>query len=325
MRILDLFSGIGGFALAASWVWDDLEIVSFCEIDPFCQKVLKKHWPDVPCHNDIKTLDTSYYGTIDLVCGGFPCQPVSVAGQQVGTKDNRWLWPEMFRVCRESRPRWLLAENVHGLIAMELDSVLADLESEGYEAGTLVLPACAVDAPHRRDRVWVVGYTGGSGLCGIDRRRTGAQFADGCETLADTDRSRKQQQAGVFGQSGDGAGNRSEIVANTQSQPVGAGFCPDKSTGKWRRRSVDSGSTGNLPNTNDTGRQKQRKSQPAETEYPAVECGCRWSAEPDVGRVAYGIPNRVDRLKSLGNAIVPQVAAEIFKAIKQIEEMNNKD
>ena len=272
MRHLDLFSGIGGFALAAQWVWGkEHEIVSFCEIDPFCQKVLKKHWPDVPICEDVRKIQGKDYGTIDLVCGGFPCQPVSVAGQQVGTKDNRWLWPEMFRVCRESRPRWLLAENVHGLIAMELDSVLADLESEGYEAGTLVLPACAVDAPHRRDRVWVVGYAGGSGLCGIDRRRTGAQFADGCETLA------------------------------------------------------DSGSTGNLPNTNDTGRQKQRKSQPAETEYPAVECGCRWPAEPDVGRVAYGIPNRVDRLKSLGNAIVPQVAAEIFKAIKQIEEMNNKD
>jgi len=203
MKHLDLFSGIGGFALAASWVWgDEHEIVSFVEIDKFCQKVLNKHWPLVPIIEDIRDVtyerilayaehsrhnitenriktkqdsNESQNGifkrdggnerttspTIDLLTGGFPCQPFSCAGKRRGSKDDRALWPEMLRVIQEVRPAWIIGENVAGIINMELDTVLSDLESAAYEVQSFFIPACGVDAPHRRDRVWIVAHSNG--------------------------------------------------------------------------------------------------------------------------------------------------------------------
>jgi DNA (cytosine-5)-methyltransferase 1 len=162
MRVLDLFSGIGGFSLGLESV--GMETVAFCEMDSFCQKVLKKHWPNVPIHSDIKELDgDEYRGTVELICGGFPCQPFSVAGEQRGAEDDRALWPEMLRVICEVQPTWVIGENVSGIINMELDNVLSNLEAEGYAAQTFVLPACSVDAKHRRDRVWIVAHSNGQG------------------------------------------------------------------------------------------------------------------------------------------------------------------
>ena len=155
MRVLDLFSGIGGFSLGLEAA--GMETVAFCEREPFCQAVLRKHWPDIAIHDDITELDGyGYRGSIDVVCGGFPCQPFSVAGKRRGADDDRALWPEMLRVIRESQPTWVIGENVTGIIEMELNTVLSDLESEGYLCQTFVIPACAVDARHRRDRVWVI-------------------------------------------------------------------------------------------------------------------------------------------------------------------------
>ena len=241
MKHLDLFSGIGGFALAAQRVWGEQhEVISFCEIDPFCQKVLKKHWPDVPCCEDIRELNYEFIAnatrqrpreeggdcerqaewaasgsevSIDLLTGGFPCQPFSVAGQQRGTDDDRYLWPEMLRVVKEFRPRWIIGENVAGIINLALDEVCASLEVEGYEVQPVIIPACAVNAPHRRDRVWIIAHsnkwqgrsgtvtkpnepkqleyctdsTGGGppchpvgvGLSGQPRGRSGQEFEDG--------------------------------------------------------------------------------------------------------------------------------------------------
>jgi DNA (cytosine-5)-methyltransferase 1 len=153
VRVLDLFSGIGGFSLGLKWA--GMETVQFCEIDPWCRQVLAKHWPGVPCHDDIWTFRPS--GRYDLVCGGFPCQPFSHAGKRRGTADDRDLWPEMRRVIEETRPRWVIGENVAGFVNMELDRSLSDLEALGYACQAFVIPACAVDAPHRRDRVWIVG------------------------------------------------------------------------------------------------------------------------------------------------------------------------
>jgi len=198
--MLDLFSGIGGFSLAARWT-GQIETVAFCEIDPFCQKVLKKHWPTVPIISDIRevtgerirgiVVDTgdkqrrelsskgiqSQRATsnqqqfsdvdserdksnIDILAGGFPCQPFSCAGKRKGTSDNRFLWPEMLRVIKEVRPRWVIGENVAGLISIDNGMVFEDccasLEAEGYAVQSFILPACAVGAPHRRDRVWIV-------------------------------------------------------------------------------------------------------------------------------------------------------------------------
>ena len=156
-RHLDLFSGIGGFSLAASWVWGSgHEIVSFCEIEKFPQNVLKKHWPDVPIHDDIKTMKGDQYGRIDLLTGGFPCQPYSTAGKQRGSEDDRVLWPEMFRVIKEAKPNWVIGENVANFKNMGLDDCLSDLDSEGYETTTFIISSGSLGARHKRDRVWVL-------------------------------------------------------------------------------------------------------------------------------------------------------------------------
>lgn len=247
MNLVDLFSGIGGFSLAASWT-GVIEPVLFCEIDPFCQKILKKHWPHVPIHPDITTYKVGAYAsasTIDIVSGGFPCQPFSVAGKRRGTEDYRNLWPEMFRVIQEARPTWVVGENVGGIIRMVLDQVLSDLESSNYQTETFVVPACAVDAPHRRDRIWFVAYSEGVGM----------------------------------------EGNR----PNRERKP------------RIQAREVLSG-------CNSTGGDRRE-----------------WPTEPGVGRMAHGVPNRVDRLKALGNAIVPQVAYQIFKYIAEVENANDPD
>lgn len=158
-RHLDLFSGIGGFSLAGKKVWGKAhKIMAFCEIDPFCQKVLKKHWPNVPIVRDIRNVLGSKYKSIELVSGGFPCQPFSQAGKQGSKNDNRYLWPEMLRVIKEARPRWIVCENVAGIINLALDEVLGSLELAGYTTEPFNIPACAINASHRRERVWIVAY-----------------------------------------------------------------------------------------------------------------------------------------------------------------------
>ena len=158
LKMLDLFSGIGGFSLAASWT-GAIETIAFCEIEPFCQKVLKKHWPDVPIFSDIKELRGDDVGTVDILTGGFPCQPFSCAGKQRGKADDRYLWPEMVRIIQETKPTWIISENVVGLVNLALEDCFLDLEGEGYEVQTFIIPACSLDFPHRRNRVWIVAYS----------------------------------------------------------------------------------------------------------------------------------------------------------------------
>lgn len=153
---LDLFSGIGGFALAANLA--GFKTIGFCEKDNYCQKILKKHWPDIAINDDIKTFSASKYLGVDLLTGGFPCQPYSLAGTQQND-DDRKLWPEMLRVIQECQPTWIIGENVPGIINLALDGIITDLEKEGYEVQSFIIPACAVNAPHKRDRVWIVAHT----------------------------------------------------------------------------------------------------------------------------------------------------------------------
>lgn len=152
MKLLDLFSGIGGFSLAARWA--NIETIQFVEKDEFCKKVLMKNFPNVPIHDDIKTFN--FHKEVEILTGGFPCQPFSVAGKKKGILDDRYLWPEMFRIIKQCHPNWIIAENVTGIVAMELDNILNDLEREGYESQAFIVPACAANAPHRRDRLWIV-------------------------------------------------------------------------------------------------------------------------------------------------------------------------
>ncbi|WP_188738651.1 DNA cytosine methyltransferase, partial [Oceanobacillus neutriphilus] len=151
MKSIELFAGIGGISLAAEWA--GIETVAFCEREPFCQKVLQKHWPDVPIFDDVKTLNKQTLidggvdvGTIDIISGGFPCQPYSIAGKRKGTEDDRDLWPEMFRIIEEIRPTFVVGENVANFVGMELDRTLSDLENIGYTGGAFVIPASAVNA-----------------------------------------------------------------------------------------------------------------------------------------------------------------------------------
>ena len=161
MRLLDLFSGIGGFSYAAEKLIGGYETVAFCEMDDFCQKVLKKHWPQVPIFDDVRTLDATRLGRIDICTFGFPCQPVSQAGIQKGDSDDRWLWDEIIKILQVSKPKWIIAENVKGLITIQdgflLEHCISSLENEGYEIQPIIIPACAKNAPHRRDRVWIIG------------------------------------------------------------------------------------------------------------------------------------------------------------------------
>ena len=240
MRILDLFAGIGGFSLAGHWLgW---ETVAFVEWDDYCKKVLTKNFPGVPIYGDIKQY-RGQEGTADVICGGFPCQPFSQAGKRQGQADDRYLWPEMLRVIQEVKPRWVVGENVAGLITMEdgrtLERILTDLEDAGYRSEVFVIPACGVGAWHRRDRIWIVANTDNKGLERYNDRTTSTIQTESTRTNI-----------------------RTENISNG---------------GKY------------------------------------------WSAEPDVGRVAHGVSSRVDRLKSLGNAIVPQIAFELFKVIDKIE------
>ena len=156
MKHLDLFSGIGGFALAAQWA--GIETVAFCEIDDFACKVLNKNFPNVPIHRDIRELDGGQYAGIDIITGGYPCQPFSYCGKREGESDPRHLWPEMFRIIKQSRPKYVVSENVTGHVTMGIDSVLDDLESESYTAWPFIIPACGKDSPQLRNRVWILAY-----------------------------------------------------------------------------------------------------------------------------------------------------------------------
>lgn len=301
-RHLGLFSGIGGFALACRMV-GGIETVGFCEREPYAQKVLKKHWPDVPICNDIHEMKGNDYGTIDLITGGFPCQPYSLAGERRGNEDDRALWPQMLRVISEARPAWVLGENVPGIITLALDGVLADLEAQGYACETLCIPACGVDARHRRERIWIVAHRTGNGW------RQGKQ-----------DTGRSFEGTGARPQSG--SWNDDRALADSSGW---------ENLGREPRDMAEASGCGQRGNAApDAGGQNVALSNGINGRAGAggengAEAGddCRWLAEPELGRVAHGIPRRVDRLRGLGNAIVPQGAAEIIAAMKRVDIVAN--
>jgi DNA (cytosine-5)-methyltransferase 1 len=303
-RLLDLFSGIGGFSLAARWT-GKIKTVAFCEIDPFCQRVLTKHWPDVPIFTDIRALKGVDVGPVDIITGGFPCQPFSQAGKQRGTEDDRHLWPEMSRVIKELRPTWVLGENVGGLAKLGLDQVLSDMESVGYSTRTFDIPACAVDARHVRHRLWIVGFNphsyANSGGCVYG---TTAEYTTerGKYAFCELERFRS-------------------IMANSDRRRCGQSDEKQRGFPEFDERSTDVADSKGIRMEGDRPSWEQESGLQVGEGIPRCDCpgsrGGFWISEPNVGRVAHGVPNRVDRLKSLGNAIVPQVAYQIL--IRMVE------
>ena len=268
IKVLDLFSGIGGFSLGLERA-GPFRTVAFCEQD--------------------------------LICGGFPCQPWSVAGQQRGAEDDRDLWPAMASLIEELRPRWVIGENVRGFVnqPMGLQRSLFDLETIGYQAVPFVIPACAVDAPHRRDRVWIVANAD----CG---RQPG--------------RGEPEEQSHKTAPTGEDVAD-----ADRAGQPAGEG-CREDNRDEARHDAGRSGAdVADADDTRPQGcEQRQASREGAGSSHPATQRGeddgrQGWLPEPDVGRVAHGVPRRVDRLKALGNAVVPQVVTQIGKAIIEAE------
>lgn len=281
-----LFNGIGGFQLAASWLgWEN---VWHSEIDKFCNKVVKQHFPNSICYEDIKQFDArEWEGRIDIISGGFPCQPFSVAGQRKGTEDDRYLWPEMLRIIGEVQPRFIVGENVGGLVnwsnGMVFDQVQTDLENEGYEVASFILPACAVNAPHRRDRIWFVAYASNYGNRQLGESSESNRLRSGHIEKQESRVEHTEQLNELFEILRDGA-DTERIRSQGQGRP---------------QRQMRSTPNGNWKASwsNDDG---------------------RWPTQPAVCGGNDGIPNRMDRIKALGNAIVPQVAYQIFKAIDNI-------
>ena len=185
MKVLSLFSGIGGFDIACEWA--NMEVVGQVEIDPFCLQVLEKHWPDVKRMGDIKNVKGDEFGTVDIITGGVPCQPASIAGQRRGSEDDRWLWPETLRIVKAVKPKWCVFENPTGILSLQggvpFDNILSEMEGENYEVGAYIIPASAVGAPHRRERVFIVAYSRcelpqGAEFGGKDEVEVGGKLAD---------------------------------------------------------------------------------------------------------------------------------------------------
>ena len=233
---LDLFSGIGGFSLGLE-ATGAFETVAFCDYDQYCQKVLRKHWPWVTIYDDVKELNSERLSAnghteVDIITGGYPCQPFSIAGRQKGEQDPRHVWPEMFRLVKELRPTWVIGENVSGHIKLGLDTVLENLESEGYATRAFSISASSIGANHQRERVWIIAHSNSQRLQGF--------------------------------------GAKHELREGKTKVPF-----------SWLRW---------------------------------------WESEPRIRRVAHGIPQRVDRLKGLGNAVVPQIPFLLGLTIREMIE-----
>ena len=429
MKIVDLFSGIGGFSYAAEQIVGGFETIAFVERDEYCQKVLRKHWSDVPIYSDIRSFNGKEYKDADIVVGGFPCQPWSVAGSQRGSEDDRDLWHEMVRAIEDIRPRWIIGENVSGFVTMPmgLRRSLIDLESIGYKAIPYLIPAAAVDAKHRRMRCWIVGHTEHDGSSTSTFRRGNNQVNGGStqgqnQTSELEGASRRTDdefvQTDIFDLMANSNNTRDRTPAsgvNTEQQTLEQGWS-DISQSEFSRQRKDvpntegkrlerrihspsvsskgnesthfgdicsgernnvadtdnkgvrtcvNGSDDDLPKEGGEGRVDRTTSrtnvgsdakttkngemglsQKGDVPYTISKRGCSgssrgkdakdvrqssfrerpvlWNAEPNVGRVANGVSNRVHRLRCLGNSIVPQVVARIFYAIKEADKTDEE-
>jgi DNA (cytosine-5)-methyltransferase 1 len=421
LKLLDLFSGLGGFSLGLERT-GCFKTVAFCEIDKYCTLILNKHWKGIKVYDDVRKITKEQFDADgieypDIITGGFPCQPFSVAGKQKGTGDDRHLWPEMFRIIKAFRPRIVIGENVKGIINIQdglvFETVCTDLENEGYEVQAFNIPAAGVQAPHRRERIWIIATNVANPISDDERREITRSYEEarriqeehrendsssrffsgtsairnsdnGHEVMANTnntgnrtpeyeinkngkeinERWKGQPQFKSSGHSTDvantntglrdgteeeiqsrgktlnpsSAGRGVEDVANPESLRPRGGNREKCGTEEWKFQQSEQ--EGSSIRSETEGRSSQDRTNVANTEssigyelqvdtrdgkFETQEIprdgsslrreGSWWDVEPDVGRVAHGIPGRVHRLKGLGNSIVPQIAEEIGKAI----------
>jgi DNA (cytosine-5)-methyltransferase 1 len=335
LRTLDLFSGIGGFSLGLERT-RGFKTVAFCEIEAFPRKVLAKHWPEVPCYHDVRELTAERLAAdgiaVDVICGGFPCQDISVAGTGVGLAGKRsGLWSEFSRLIGELRPQYAIVENVSALLSRGLTDVLGDLATLGYDAEWHCIPASAIGAPHRRDRIWIVAYAN-QRRCRREER--GAAQIQGRQSI--THGSSEAPAHPISGELRHESGRRNgaswageAIVADDGEQGIMADADSSSRFG-FPQHAEQQGTSGhqpgrcgeerrgegaNVPDANGSRRIEQWRNLPIREELAAAQCSDWWRSEPDVGRVAHGVPSRVDRLKGLGNAVVPQIPELIGRAI----------
>jgi DNA (cytosine-5)-methyltransferase 1 len=368
MKHGSLFSGIGGFDLAAEWMgWDN---IFHCEWNPFGQKVLKHYWPKAISYHDITKTDfTIHRGNIDILTGGFPCQPYSMAGKRLGKDDERHLWPEMLRAIREIQPRWVVGENVLGLVnwngGLVFEEVQADLETEGYEVQPYVLPACAVNAPHRRDRVWFVAYanrntTGTSGESrsikrngsniNVQQGEWGSKTEFNNRSFAVSRNVAHPNRNGLNQCNGNDEINASQGGFNAfgnADKGDGYGDAPDteSQSSRWklqqRQGQGEFGGCDSIGDVADTDEQRLertaadrnmgRQQRPLQR---GIESTRNWQNFPTQSPICSrndGLSSQLDgitfskwrneSIKAAGNAIVPQLVYQIFKAIGQYEQL----
>lgn len=317
MKHGSLFSGIGGFDLASQWMgWENK---FHCEWNPFGQKVLKYYWPHAKSYTDITTTDfTIHRGEIDIITGGFPCQPFSAAGKRKGTEDSRYLWKEMLRAIREVQPSYVVAENVRGLTnwngGMVFDQVQADLEAEGFEVLPLLLPACAVGAPHRRDRIWFVAYNANAGVESLQGREDGVFKS---ESFTDTTSVGRERGWNEKNCERENSGTEAKL------------FCDSERFG-GEQNAPDTDSEG-LQWSEQTGNKYSERAQSGNEQFNRLHRRTNWidfPTQPPVCSRNDGLSARLsgitvskhrkESLMAYGNAIVPQVALQIFKTIQTL-------
>ena len=325
------------------WAWSvqkPLKPWLFCEIEKYCQLVLQNHWKGVRIYNDVRRITKEQLRAdgiehIDVVTGGFPCQPFSVAGKQKGTNDDRHLWPEMFRIIKDVKPKWVIGENVKNLINIQdgvvFETVCTDLENAGYEVQTFNIPAASVGAPHQRERIWIVAHA-----ISDDEKQT-IEGSDGEADQIPTEYWENNDPTRIPSGASRVRSARHEYVEDARrtlrswTELGGKNEDEDRKENANQferpgetRETVMANPSSQQSHSENNGRQPGEAREPKQVELGGGSSGSLWPSnwefEPDVGRVADGIPGRAHRLKGLGNAIVPQIAEEIGKAIKEAYE-----
>jgi len=353
LKTLDLFSGIGGFSLGLEST-GFFETIGFVEKDKFCQKVLKKHWSNINIEEDIRNVKGEKYQA-DVVTGGFPCQPFSVAGKRKSTADDRYLWDEMLRVIRETKPRWVIGENVEGIVnineGMVLRQVLNDLENEGFKSQCIIIPASGIGAWHQRKRIWIVAYSNNNGSYRSQRNATKQSSNEQKDRLSFRDdkdvsnsntgfsiRENKEIQTGR-----NTINSSSEDVSNSESSRCGGWSSEECADREWlflprEQQGCEMGSqvkgcSGDVSNTSVKGLQgcsiqhnleREQRSEEFITKTSFERQQTWWETQSELCGVPNGVSYELDkdrsnRIKALGNSIVPQIARQIGLAIKDVE------